>query len=103
MSKPWQMLQEFLESIPGVKKAYFQAPATVKMVYPCVRYSKSVPMIRNADNIHYFGKNRYDLIVIDPNPDSEIPDHILKNFTYCSIDRVYTANNLYHTSMTLYF
>lgn len=103
MSKPREMLQEFLESIPGVKKVYFQAPATVRMVYPCIRYSKSVPASRNADNIHYFGKNRYDLTVIDPDPDSEIPDHIRKTFTYCSIDRIYTASNLNHTSMTLYF
>lgn len=103
MSKPREMLQEFLEGIPGVKKVYFQPPATMQMVYPCIRYTKTIPIVRYADDIRYFGKNRYDLIVIDKDPDSKIPDRILKTFTYCSIDRPYTANNLHHTAMTLFF
>lgn len=103
MSKPRELLQEYLEELPGVKKVYFQAPSTVRMVYPCIRYSKSVPSNRFADNVRYLHKNRYDLVVIDPDPDSKIPDYILKTFTYSSIDRTYTANNLNLTAMSIYF
>lgn len=103
MSKPRAILSQILNGIEGVRKAYFQPPASVQMVYPCIRYSKASPATKHADNMRYFGLNRYNLIVIDKDPDSEIPQRILDAFDYCSIDRVYTADNLNHTSMTLYF
>lgn len=103
MSKPREMLQEYLEDLPGVKGVYFQPPSKTKMVYPCIRYSRSIPASRNADNMRYYDKNRYDLVVIDPNPDTKIPDYILNTFTYCSMGRPYTADNLNHYPMTIYF
>lgn len=103
MSKPREMLQELFEEIYGVKAVYFQAPSSTRMVYPCIRYSKSRPAVRHADNLRYFSKNCYDVVVIDKDPDSKIPQHILNAFTYCSIDRTYTKDNLNHTVMTLYF
>lgn len=103
MSNSREKLSQILNGIEGVKKAYFQPPASVQMVYPCIRYSKSPPATKHADNVRYFGRDRYNLIVIDKDPDSEIPQRILDTFEYCSIDRFYTANNLNHTSITLYF
>lgn len=103
MSKPRTTLQHLLEQITGVKKVYFQAPSSVQMVYPCVRYSKSPPATKYADDMRYFGLNRYNLIVIDKDPDSMIPQRILDSFEYCSVDRFYASNNLNHTSITLYF
>lgn len=85
------------------ENVYFQPPPTVSMKYPCVRYTRGSVEARYADDIRYLHKDRYELIVIDPNPDSEIPDLILDNFRYSRLDRRYTTDNLNHTSITVYF
>lgn len=82
---------------------YFQPPESIKMTYPCIRYRKTRPYVRHANNGKYFFIDEYELIVIDLDPDSEIPMDILRHFSMCSIDRRYTADNLNHTVLTLYY
>lgn len=96
-------LHSELESIPGVKKVYFQPPSTIKMTYPCIRYSLEGISERMADDKEYTFKDRYSIIVITSNPDTPIPDIVRKSFRYCSFDRCYTADNLYHYVFTLYY
>lgn len=45
----------------------------------------------------------YELIVIDRNPDSPIPQYIVEHFQMAVINTTYVADNLYHTLITLYF
>lgn len=97
-----QELQTLLEKIPGVAKVYFQPPPSVRMEYPCIRYSFSSDWNRHADDMKYIGKKRYSVMVISTDPDTEIVDE-LRKLRYCSLDRVYTADNLYHFVFTLYF
>ena len=47
--------------------------------------------------------NRYEGTVIDHDPDSETADEIVKHFPMCSIDRIYTSDNLNHFTFTLYY
>lgn len=96
-------LHEELCAILGTRFVYFQAPSSESMKYPCIRYSKAPPKLNRANNQIYKNTNRYELIVIDYDPDSEIPDRILKHFQMCSIDRFYVADNLNHTALTLYY
>lgn len=96
-------LHEELCIILGTRYVYFQPPASVKMTYPCIRYSKGAPDIKRASNAIYKNTNRYEITVIDADPDSEIADKILAHFQMCSIDRRYTADNLHHTTLTLYY
>lgn len=83
-------------------RVYFQPPESVRMEYPCIRYSKSVPDLKRANNKIYNGTDCYDVVVIDYDPDSDIPKQILESFPMCSPGRPYTADNLYHTPLTIY-
>ena len=96
-------LHEELCEILGTRNVYFQPPASIKMAYPCIRYSKSPPDLYRANNRIYKNVNQYEVTVIDEDPDSDIPDKILNHFQMCSLDRVYPADNRNHTTLKLYF
>lgn len=96
-------LHEKLCEILENDNAYFNAPSSVIMKYPCIRYKLSPPDIKRANNRVYMYTNRYELTVIDHNPASEIPRKILEHFQYAQIDRTYTADNLSHTTITIYY
>lgn len=101
VSKP--ELREALCAILGTENVYFQPPASVLMRYPCIRYSLDAPDLKRANNRIYKNTKKYEVVVIDYEPDSPIPDAILERFQYVSIDRRYTADNLNHTVLTLYY
>lgn len=98
-----EKLHAFFREHGYPENVYFQSPATVQMKYPCIRYSRDDIYTLAADNIGYLGMDRYTIIVIDPNPDSEIPNLLLKEFPYARFDRQYTADNLHHFSLSIYF
>lgn len=83
------------------KRVYFNPPD--RMLYPCIRYSKAAPALKRANDQIYNNTNRYEGVVIDPDPDSEIPDMLLNRFKYCSLGKSYIADNLVHTPFTIYF
>ena len=95
-------LEKVLSAIQGVKKAYFQPPPSVKLKFPCIVYSRSGSTSTFADDSPYHNRRRYTVIVIDPDPDTEIPD-LVARLPMCTEDRPYTANNLHHFPFTLYF
>lgn len=95
-------LQTKLEEILGSRNVYFQPPASVTMKYPAIVYSLKSIDNEFANNAVYMQSNSYDLIVIDPNPDSEIAKAISK-LPMCRFDRPYKADNLNHYVFTLYF
>lgn len=95
-------LQKELESLLGVRHVYYQTPESVKMEYPAIRYSRSDVETKFANDKPYAHKNRYEIIVIDKKPDNPVIDEILK-LPMCTYDRHYTADNLHHDTMTLYY
>jgi hypothetical protein len=97
-----QTLQTLLEAIPGVEKVYFQPPASLQMVYPCIRYRLDDIDIRHANNKPYKHENRYEIMVITRDADNSIVD-VIKNMATCAFDRSYTADNLYHFVFRLFF
>lgn len=96
-------LQYELEAIEGVEKVYFQPPPTIKMAYPCVVYQLDEAWVRHADNWPYAEHKQYNLTVIDPDPESLIPERVHHHFQLCRPGRPYTANNLNHYPYTLYY
>lgn len=93
-------LQTLLEAIcPNV---YFQPPADVKLVYPCIVYQRDDADTRFAANKPYRYETRYQVTVISRTPDSDIPLKIAF-LEKCVYDRFYVANNLNHDVYTLYF
>lgn len=95
-------LQTLLEEILGSENVYFQPPETVKLVYPCIIYSRNSGDVDFADNINYRYYIQYDVMVIDKNPDSEILSKIAA-LPLCKHSRHYTLNNLNHDVFTLYY
>lgn len=102
MASRLQLHEELCELL-GSRNVYFQPPTSLLMEYPCIRYSKTGVNQRRANGKRYISTNRYELIVIDYDPDSPIPDMILDHFEMASFDRPYVANNLNHFVITLYY
>lgn len=95
-------LHYILKDILGSDNVYFQPPSTIKMNYPCIVYQRSTGDSKFADNNNYTFKKRYQIIYIDKNPDSDVPDKIAE-LPMCIYDRFYTADNLNHDSFNIYF
>src|SRR6516162_5813784 len=88
-------LQSRLTDILGSSNVYFQPPPSIQMAYPCIIYHRDDEDTRHADDIVYKSKKRYQVTVIDPDPDSDIPDKV-GALPMCVFDRFYTADNLNH-------
>lgn len=102
MAKSSSDLQSMLEELLGSRNVYYQPPASVKLKYPAIVYSR-----KSIDNLHandavYKQSVAYELTVIDYDPDSEIVDKVSKLPT-CKFDRPYTSDNLNHNVFTLYY
>lgn len=90
VSKPWR-----------TNRVLYQPPETIKMEYPCIVYDLDGIDSTPADNLHYLDKKRWNVTVIDRNPDSEIPSAIL-SLQYTRFSRHYTSDNLHHWMITIY-
>lgn len=95
-------LQTELEELLGSRNVYFQPPASVRMQYPAIVYSRSNIENRHADNNVYMQSCFYEITVIDEDPDSEIVEKVSK-LPACRFDRHYKADNLNHDVFTLYY
>jgi len=99
MGQRLELHQTFLTMVPNV---YFQPPPTVQMEYPCIVYHRDYKNTQFADGMPYANRKRYQVTVIDINPDSTIPDQVAL-LPMCLYDRFFTANNLNHDVFKLFF
>jgi hypothetical protein len=95
-------LQTLLVNLLGSTNVYFQPPPTLKMEYPCIVYKRDWANTTFADGKPYTYTKRYQVIVIDRDPDSVIPDKIAE-LPMCVFERFYTADNLNHDVFKLFF
>lgn len=102
MAKKRLQLHDILCKILGSRNCYFRPPSGFEMHYPCIVYDHFSTEVDRADNIPYKTAKRYDITVIDENPDSEIPDRVLE-LPYCKSDRNFASEGLNHFTFTLYF
>lgn len=93
-------LQTLLESF--TEHVYFQQPINTQMEYPCILYARDGNDEKRADNRLYAHTKRYQVTVIDRIPDSELPDQVAE-ISFCSMDRSFVADGLYHYVFTLFF
>lgn len=100
MARPRTELQTLLESI--TENVYFQAPTNGQMQYPCVLYQRDSSNNEHAGNKLYLHTKRYQVTVIDRNPDTELSDDV-ENLPLCDFDRYYPADGLHHFVFTLFF
>lgn len=93
-------LQSLLELISD--NVYFQPPANINLVYPCIVYSRDGSHPEFAENGLYLHTKRYTVTVIDRNPDSALPDKV-EELPLCSFNRFFATENLNHYVFTLFF
>jgi hypothetical protein len=95
-------LQSLLETVLESENVYFQPPGSLMMKYPAIVYNRDEIAAEFADNKPYARTLRYQVTVIDKNPDSEIPNKIAA-LPMCLFGRHFVANNLNHDVFSLYF
>lgn len=81
---------------------YFQTPETMKLVYPCIIYKRDWALTNFSDNFPYKIVKRYQLTIVDRNPDSLIPQAVAE-LPMCVFDRHFTADDLNHDVYKLFF
>lgn len=94
-------LQTKFEEILGSRNVYFQPPASIRMSYPAIVYSRKVIRVNRANNGVYLYRYGYEATLIDKNPDSEYVHKILQ-LPYCNFDRHFEKDNLNHDVFTIY-
>lgn len=72
------------------------------MQYPCIVYAQDNAKTEFAGNYPYSYAKRYQVTVIERNPDSVIPDKIAM-LPKSVLNRIFTADNLHHYVFNLYF
>lgn len=95
-------LQTKLETILGSRNVYYQPPASVKLKYPAIVYSRNDINNTFADNEVYKQEHEYSITVIDSNPDSIHVKDISK-MPRIKFNRHYVADNLNHDVFNLYY
>lgn len=95
-------LHDLLKAALGTDHVYFQPPPSVQLVYPCIVYNRDTSRARFADNAPYSTTQRYQVTVIDRNPDSVIPAKVAALPTSTQ-NRNFVADGLNHDVFVLYY
>ncbi len=95
-------LQSLLEDLQEGLNVYFQPPPSFRMSYPAIVYNRDLNHVDYADNLPYSRTIRYQITVIDKDPDSPIPDMVAA-LPLSRYVRHFTTENLNHDIYDLYF
>lgn len=101
MARPRKLLSEQLHKI--LDHVYFQPPESIKLQYPCIIYTLEKPSLRRASDKIYTTTNKYQITLISKTPEDPIASVIPGSFDYCTPDRVFVSDNLYHYNFTLFY
>ena len=93
-------LQAILESF--VPNVYFQPPSNVQIVYPCIVYEREPSSVSFAGNKKYRGTTRYQITVIDRDPESPILP-LVNGLPLSAHNRCFSKDNLHHDVFTVFF
>jgi hypothetical protein len=93
-------LHQLLESIAD--NVYFQPPENIKLKYPCIIYKRDFAETEFADNHPYNHVLRYMVMVIDQDPDSDIPGKVAA-LPMSIFNRFFTADSLNHDVYNVFF
>jgi hypothetical protein len=95
-------LQSALEGLDALLHVYFQPPVNLQIAYPAIVYSVDQESVNFADNAPYLRVTRYQVTVIDPDPDGTIREKVGSR-PMTRFVRAYTTESLYHYIYTMYF
>jgi hypothetical protein len=91
-----QLLKTFTEHV------YFQPPENIQLEYPCIIYNRDFMETKFADDQPYNIEKRYVITVIDPDPDSDIPNQVA-SMPKSLFNRFFVADNLNHDVFNVYY
>lgn len=100
MARPRTELHDLLLIIHD--RVYFQPAENIQLEYPCIVYKRDDIEFKHANNEAYDQMKKYQVTIIDRDPDSGIPDEVAK-LPMCSYNRFYTADGLNHDVYTIFF
>ena len=95
-------LQSILENVLGSRNVYFQPPESIKISYPCIIYKRDDEYTNYANDSQYHRKIKYQIMIIDKSPDSDILGKIA-SLPMCSFGQHYTSDNLNHDIYNIYY
>lgn len=93
-------LQSLLEAV--TPHVYFQPPSNAQMQFPCIIYSRDGTSSDHANNGLYRHAKRYQVTVVDRNPDTELADKV-EALNYSSFERFFAADDLNHYVFSIFF
>jgi len=88
--------------IEMVDDVYFQPPSNIKMQFPCILYVMDDSHSEFADNRPYLQAKRYQVTVVDRNPDSPLPD-LVEDLPLCRFERRFATDELNHWVYNVFF
>lgn len=97
-----EILNELMTGAGMEPHVYFQPPPNRGMIYPAIVYNRDSTDTVFAGNLPYKREKRYQVTVIDRDPDSKLPD-VVATLPRCIHDRWFAADGLNHDVFTLYF
>lgn len=80
---------------------YYQPPASVKLIYPCIIYEMDSIESDKANNKPYNIFTRYSLTIISRDVDDPLVQAVAK-LPMCTFDRHFVSENLYHDVFIIY-
>ena len=89
--------------IRGKPHVYFQPPKDQQIEYPCIIYKLDDMPSRHADNRPYQWSHRYQVMVIDRNPESPLRERVQAMPTARMKTAPYERDNLHHFVFSLYY
>ena len=92
-----------LETLIQSKHVYFQPPASVRLVYPCVVYTIGEGDVKRGNESIYQYVNSYILTLIYKHTTIAILDKVLKEVEMCKLNTTYCSENLNHYVFTVYY
>ena len=95
-------LHELLCEVLGSRNVYYSPPATIRMKYPAIVYSRSDIDNKFANDSVYNQSHVYSITVIDDDPDSEIVER-MSLIPRCKFDRHFVSDNLNRDTFTIYY
>lgn len=94
-----QLEQIFLDAGLPVN-LYFEPPASVRMKYPAIIYSRDQILNRNADNAVYMQRDEYLVTVVDKDPDSYLV-RAVSELPKSRWERGFVVDNLHHSLFSI--
>lgn len=99
----WSDLRAELIRVSGMENVYYQPPSNVRMKFPCIRFKLEQVDVKYASNSVYMFKNKYQFTYISNVVSDDLIQTFVSSLRYCTFDRSYVSDNLYHYTFEIYY